>query len=87
MGKLIYQKCLVSIPSHGSVVWVKIITFLLSFNGDRSFFLSDEDFVGSVNSGRWFLSTIENLEIAELAVCAVSTTNFFRTSVRYINSG
>lgn len=43
MGKLIYQKCLVSIPSHGSVVWVKIITFLLSFNGDRSFFLSDED--------------------------------------------
>ena len=38
------------IPQHIAIVWVKYKS-LSSFDGVRSFFLSDEDFVGSVNSG------------------------------------
>jgi hypothetical protein len=38
------------IPQHIVIVWVKYKS-LSSFDGVRSFFLSDEDFVGSVNSG------------------------------------
>jgi len=38
-------------PSHKANCVGLIDKSLSSFNGARSFFLSDEDFVGSVNSG------------------------------------
>ena len=48
--KLYVQETSCMYPSHEAIVWVDYES-LSSFNGDRSFFLSDEDFVGSVNSG------------------------------------
>jgi len=47
----IYKKRLVCIP-HTKQLCGLNYTSLSSFNGARSYFLSDEDFVGSVNSGR-----------------------------------
>lgn len=47
----IYKKYLVYDPAQTDCV-DKNHKSLSSFNGVRSFFLTDEDFVGSVNSGR-----------------------------------
>ena len=46
----IYEKCLVCIPRTKQLCGLNYKS-LSSFNGARSCFLSDEDFVGSVNSG------------------------------------
>ena len=50
LGKLYILGTYSMNPQHIAIVWGEV-QILLSFDGVRSFFLSDEDFVGSVNSG------------------------------------
>jgi hypothetical protein len=51
IGKLYILGTYSMIPQHIAIVWVKYKS-LSSFDGVRSFFLSDEDFVGSVKTDK-----------------------------------